>query len=40
MLCMSRNAIKPGMRILIVDDVIATGGTMMTAVNLVKTQAS
>ncbi len=39
-LCMSRNAIKPGMCVLIIDDIIATGGTMMTAVSLVKAQVS
>ncbi len=39
-LSISHNAIKPGMCVLIIDDIIATGGTMMTAVNLVKAQAS
>ncbi len=39
-LCMPRNTIKRGMRVLIIDDLIATGGSMLTAVNLVKSQAS
>ena len=31
-----KDAIKPGERVLLVDDLIATGGTMLAACNLVK----
>ena len=31
-----KNAIKPGDRVIIVDDLLATGGTMMTATKLIE----
>ncbi len=39
-LCVPRDSIKRGMRVLIIDDLVATGGSMLTATNLVKSQAS
>jgi adenine phosphoribosyltransferase len=33
---MHADAVKPGQRVLIVDDVLATGGTAQAAVSLVK----
>lgn len=35
-LCIEKNAIQPGDKVIIIDDVIATGGTMRAAENLVK----
>jgi len=35
-LCMHRDAISPGERVLIVDDLLATGGTMEATVKLVQ----
>lgn len=35
-LAMHKDAIQPGQRVLIADDLLATGGTIQTSINLVK----
>ena len=35
-LCMHKDAIKPGMKVLIIDDLLATGGTIKASIDLVK----
>ncbi|OXM86817.1 adenine phosphoribosyltransferase [Paenibacillus rigui] len=35
-LAMHKDAIKPGQKVLIADDLLATGGTIATSINLVK----
>jgi adenine phosphoribosyltransferase len=35
-LCMHKDAIKPGQRVLITDDLLATGGTIEATINLVE----
>lgn len=37
-LCISRTAVSPGERVLLIDDLIATGGTLLAGVELVKRQ--
>ncbi|KAG5192964.1 phosphoribosyltransferase-like protein [Tribonema minus] len=37
-LCIQRRAVQQGTRVLLIDDLIATGGTMLAAVELVKGQ--
>jgi len=35
-LCMHRDAIKPGQRVLVIDDLLATGGTMEASCKLIE----
>lgn len=35
-LCMHRDAIQPGQKVLLVDDLLATGGTVLAAVHLIE----
>mmetsp|Transcript_63759 Transcript_63759/g.75455 ORF Transcript_63759/g.75455 Transcript_63759/m.75455 type:complete len:157 (+) Transcript_63759:129-599(+) len=35
-LCVQKNAIKPGDRVLVIDDLVATGGTLSSAIQLVQ----
>jgi adenine phosphoribosyltransferase len=35
-LCMHKDAIKPGQKVLIIDDLLATGGTIKAAIQLVE----
>jgi len=35
-LCVSKTALNPGDRVLLIDDLVATGGTLMAGVELVK----
>lgn len=35
-LCMHKDAITPGMRVIIIDDLLATGGTIKAAIELVE----
>lgn len=35
-LCLHKDAIKPGQKVLIIDDLLATGGTMKAAIELVE----
>lgn len=35
-LCLHKDSIKPGQRVLIVDDLLATGGTILATIKLVE----
>src|SRR6056297_2721351 len=35
-LCMHKDAIRPGQKVLIIDDLLATGGTVEATINLIK----
>ena len=35
-LAMHKDAIKPGQKVLIADDLLATGGTIQTSIDLIK----
>jgi len=35
-LCMHKDAIKPGQKVVIIDDLLATGGTMQAAIKLIE----
>ena len=35
-MCMPRDAIKEGERVLVIDDLVATGGTLSSAIELVR----
>ena len=35
-MCMPRDAIKEGQRVLVIDDLVATGGTLSSAIELVQ----
>jgi len=35
-LCMHKDAIKPGMKVIIIDDLLATGGTIKASIDLVE----
>ena len=35
-LCMHKDAIKPGQKVLVIDDLLATGGTVKATINLIE----